>query len=600
MKQKLFLAVLLAGVLSCSEDRFSNEITTTPTDPAGQMFLYAEKPGFTGASTDEPSLRTAIDPNTWKVSWTRDDALALYLSTKNKNTFGTKVNYNYASSEGVFYGAPLNSNTYYAFYPGTKVSKTTTAITFNLPVSQAQNGNDWNEHFAQYDFLYSDPYFFASPAATPSSNDGDWGTGGPPDQTEDPGASVRPNFAANTLQFKRGVAFFNIQLTAKEEVILYEVELDATDKNGGGDNDKVFPTQIIAEKEGNLTAGNLNIRYDGYAPVASLHVYDGATPGMKLQVNDKFNGLFVVGQVAAGKKFSVKFRTNRGVYHKTYTANSTTGIVPGKYYTLARDLNVSTHLDEAPHHEDLRYVDDRPILDFNKKTAYVYNAAELKWVSDYSNGSIPLIPNGPSRKFAGWTVVLANQNDIAVPNDWATILTFDGVFDGHEHTLTGLTKGLFGTLNGTAKNLNLENVNITAQAATAGVVANTNKGTIQDVTVISGTITSTFNTVGGIAGSNAGAITDCENGANVTTSGNNAGGIAGSNGANGLVTETTNTGDVTGNNTVGGIIGNNSATDAATCSIRTSNTSSGSLTANATKSVKKGKYTGNPVCDDNE
>ena len=127
--------------------------------------------------------------------------------------------------------------------------------------------------------------------------------------------------------------------------------------------------------------------------------------------------------------------------------------------------------------------------------------------------------------FEGATVRLAADIDLT-DVEWAPIGTdannkFKGTFDGQGYTISNLTYvneeksaspvGLFGFLNGTVKNLNLENVTIdalsdTGIAAVAGKIFNT--GLVENVKVNNATINGN-RYVGGIAGHAYGTITNC-------------------------------------------------------------------------------------------
>jgi The GLUG motif len=133
-----------------------------------------------------------------------------------------------------------------------------------------------------------------------------------------------------------------------------------------------------------------------------------------------------------------------------------------------------------------------------------------------------------------WTP-LGNQNDLGGK--------FSGVFDGNGHTIsnlyinhtTGVEKvGLFYELDveGTIKNLNLKDVNITSNARRVGAVVGYAKGLIENVSVVGGTITSvevTESRVGGVVGEmyEAGTITNVFTNVEILTSGKRAGGIVG-------------------------------------------------------------------------
>ncbi len=169
--------------------------------------------------------------------------------------------------------------------------------------------------------------------------------------------------------------------------------------------------------------------------------------------------------------------------------------------------------------------------------------------------------------------VLGADIDLTGEN-WIPINGFTGVLVGGDYKIKNLTinsvndsnLGLFGTLQGTVKNLAIENAQITSRgdAGTAGIVAGTNNGRIENVTV-SGIINPLYyNNVGGIAGCNnigaktsGGIIIDCTNDAEVRGN-NNVGGIFGNATfvSDNFLADNINNGKITGANCVGGIGGN--------------------------------------------
>lgn len=117
------------------------------------------------------------------------------------------------------------------------------------------------------------------------------------------------------------------------------------------------------------------------------------------------------------------------------------------------------------------------------------------------------------------------EANITMSDNWTPISSFEGTFDGNEHTISGLTvnlrnenyAGFIGRLDGgTVKNLTLENVKITGKELPAGGVAGyCNGGTIENCHVtgtgkISVTEDSYSSDIGGIVGSNRnGTILAC-------------------------------------------------------------------------------------------
>ena len=155
--------------------------------------------------------------------------------------------------------------------------------------------------------------------------------------------------------------------------------------------------------------------------------------------------------------------------------------------------------------------------------------------------------------------------------DWAPIGTynsgaFNGIFDGGNNTITGLTisasasdyQGLFGCIydgNSIVKNLGLINVSVTGNDYVGGLVGY-NYGTVQDC-YIAGSVTGNER-VGGLVGYNSGynsggTVQDCN--ATCSVTGNKAvGGLVGST-LSSTVQNCNSTGNVIGNTQVGGLVG---------------------------------------------
>lgn len=113
--------------------------------------------------------------------------------------------------------------------------------------------------------------------------------------------------------------------------------------------------------------------------------------------------------------------------------------------------------------------------------------------------------------YEGKTVKLTADLDLSSETNWTPIgnlvaypgQSFDGIFDGQNHSISNLTvndntpkyatAGLFGSIvNGTIKNLTVKNVNIMSTYYAGGIVAYTSDApTIENCHVIGGTITTT-------------------------------------------------------------------------------------------------------------
>ena len=201
-------------------------------------------------------------------------------------------------------------------------------------------------------------------------------------------------------------------------------------------------------------------------------------------------------------------------------------------------------------------------------------------------------------RYTGETVVLTADLDLSEEANWKPIgnlvsypgQSFNGVFDGQNHTISNLTvydntpkyavAGLFGSVEyGTIKNLTVKNVNIKSTHYAAGIVAYTsNEPSIINCHVIGGTISSTpeivdgsydnGDKVGGIMGyaTKGSTITNCSVKDVTITAYRDMGGIVGFSAGtvtNNTVTNVTVTQDLTNGyknpapTTFGDVIGRN-------------------------------------------
>lgn len=167
-------------------------------------------------------------------------------------------------------------------------------------------------------------------------------------------------------------------------------------------------------------------------------------------------------------------------------------------------------------------VADELVTDEETKTVTISTAAELALFAQEVNGG---------NNFRGWTVLLTD--DINLDNqEWEPIgpnadaaNKFAGTFDGQYNTIYNLSvnqgaayhaAGLFGALNGTVKNLNVENANIVSLssgdptdngiAVIAGSIYTT--GAIDNCHVTNASVSGN-RYVAGIAGYVYGSITNC-------------------------------------------------------------------------------------------
>lgn len=159
---------------------------------------------------------------------------------------------------------------------------------------------------------------------------------------------------------------------------------------------------------------------------------------------------------------------------------------------------------------------------------------------------------------------LVNDIDIS-GEEWIPIEIYYGTFDGCDFTIKGLkitesedSIGLFKTLRGKVKNLNLTDVqiNCSGEGETIGAVCGVNDGEIDNVSV-NGTIDAPYYiNVGGIAGENYENVLNCKNYCSVDAY-EKVGGIVGYfYGKPGIKYESNiNFGTINGANAVGGNIG---------------------------------------------
>lgn len=196
------------------------------------------------------------------------------------------------------------------------------------------------------------------------------------------------------------------------------------------------------------------------------------------------------------------------------------------------------------------------------KTYAFKNAKELVGLSLLVNGEL-----GKYESFAGWELSL--EQNIALTNiQWAPIgvsNSFDGTFNGNNHTITGLNvdaakgyAGLFGWLKGTVQNLQVQGSAKASGSVSCigGIVGYNDGGTVQNcLSEVNVNAESASASAGGVVGNStsAGVVNLCWNEGSVT--GGTTGGIVGS--GSGTVTNCANFGDVTGGTSysVGGIAG---------------------------------------------
>ena len=167
------------------------------------------------------------------------------------------------------------------------------------------------------------------------------------------------------------------------------------------------------------------------------------------------------------------------------------------------------------------------------------------------------------------------DSDIEIEDeDWIVIGTpgtrdeegysFEGIFEGNNHTITNLTittsrncNGFFCVNKGTIQNLNVEFSTSNILGSYVGAIAGGNGGTIKNCNVLVDINSSIGSDLGGISGINSGTINNCISRGNMEVSGRNnrsAGGISGDN--SGTIFNCKNYTEIMGSNdNVGGISG---------------------------------------------
>ncbi|MEE1365346.1 MAG: DUF6562 domain-containing protein, partial [Muribaculaceae bacterium] len=164
----------------------------------------------------------------------------------------------------------------------------------------------------------------------------------------------------------------------------------------------------------------------------------------------------------------------------------------------------------------------RPTYDASTKTYYISHAAELAWIAQLANGTLPAEFRSVAglHNFDGETIKLECDIDlnekawtpISMPTELTPSNTFYGTFDGNGYTIHGLkvenskAAGLFGYIYGaTIKNVTIADATLNSNHYAGGIVAwvLNNKGNqprpmiIENCHVINSTIVSTPELVNG-------------------------------------------------------------------------------------------------------
>lgn len=235
-------------------------------------------------------------------------------------------------------------------------------------------------------------------------------------------------------------------------------------------------------------------------------------------------------------------------------ANYQTNIY-GSLLTSSTDFTVTIQPAFAGNAGNIQYWDGTvktPVVNEEAKTVSINTPAEFA-------GFAKMVNDG--NKLDGYTVTLENDIDLA-NQPWTPVGGgqaqgeggFYGVFDGKNHTVSNLNcvatgdkavAGLFGSITGMVKNVNVENANVSSDHYAGGVVAyvykmlNLNDGKefgVKDCTVNGGKIVSNFyngdngDKVGGVVGGvwQGGATISGNKASNLTVQGyRHVGGVIG-------------------------------------------------------------------------
>ena len=186
-------------------------------------------------------------------------------------------------------------------------------------------------------------------------------------------------------------------------------------------------------------------------------------------------------------------------------------------------------------------------------------------------------------KVTGGEFVLANDIDLSAYSTgagWMPIGNFKGTFDGNGYVISNLYinrpdrnyVGLFGSTDGTVKNIGVENINIIGKDYVGGLVGFNNGYNISNCYS-----TSTVNgkeTVGGLVGSTYNGSKINNSYSTGTVRGDiNVGGLVGWNNAGSRINNSYSMGSVSGTNTVGGLVGLNNNSSSVNDSYYNSETS---------------------------
>lgn len=206
---------------------------------------------------------------------------------------------------------------------------------------------------------------------------------------------------------------------------------------------------------------------------------------------------------------------------------------------------------------------------------YIYSAEQLAEIRDNINSGATYSYNGELLKYSEAEYIQKADIDLTEFTPWTPMGfdgSFDGIYDGGNYKIENLTiqgasstayspsYGLFGTVTGDVRNVNIVNIKTSGNYVGGIVGSLSSSATVENCTV-SGTFgnsESQSNYVGGIVEYNGnGNIMNCTNNANAVNI-YHYGGIAYSNG--GIIIGCVNHGNISGSGNLGGIAEGNSGT----------------------------------------
>ena len=206
----------------------------------------------------------------------------------------------------------------------------------------------------------------------------------------------------------------------------------------------------------------------------------------------------------------------------------------------------------------------------------ISNAGQLYWFAGLVNGTLDGVEQNTSANAILTADIIVNKNVLKSDGtlnegtfkEWTPITgssksTYSGIFDGQNHTISGLyfnqedsyDVGLFGRNNGKIANAGILDSYFYGTSKVGGVCGNNYTGTITNC-YNTGSVSGLGN-LGGVSGNNyTGSITNCYNTGNVSGSSGFVGGVSGSN-SKGTIINSYNAGSVSGLECVGGVSGDN-------------------------------------------